>query len=149
MPFTLTKTSSLMASKIAFLAFAFHFNCSVVGVPVNPVLVANYTSGGNCIKVCGHANFPISKVLALEVRRRTTHLGHSSRRWSLMIQISNEALIPIERIDGPRGGELGLFQFLKYNKATLTYAILVRHQFTNRITKLPTQAKREITRSKA
>src|SRR6185503_2871465 len=36
---------SLMASKIAFLAFAFHFNCSVVGVPVNPVLVANHTSG--------------------------------------------------------------------------------------------------------
>ena len=53
------------------------------------------------------------------------------------------------RIDGPRGGELGLFQFLKHNKATLTYAMLVRHQFTNRITKLPTQAKREITRSKA
>ena len=50
---------------------------------------------------------------------------------------------PPVRIDGPRGGELGLFQFLKYNKATLTYAILVRHQFTNRITKLPTQAKRD------
>ena len=48
-----------------------------------------------------------------------------------------------------RGGELGLFQFLKHNKATLTYAMLVRHQFTNRITKLPTQAKREKTRSKA
>ena len=48
------------------------------------------------------------------------------------------------RIDGPRGGgELGLFQFLKHNKATLTYAMLVRHQFTNRITKLPTQAKRD------
>jgi hypothetical protein len=41
------------------------------------------------------------------------------------------------------GGELGLFQFLKHNKATLTYAMLVRHQFTNRITKLPTQAMRE------
>ena len=48
-----------------------------------------------------------------------------------------------------RGGELGLFQFLKHNKATLTYAMLVRHQFTNRITKLPSQPKREITRSKA
>ena len=48
-----------------------------------------------------------------------------------------------------RGGKLGLFQFLKHNKATLTYAMLVRHQFTNRITKLPTKAKREITRSKA
>ena len=47
------------------------------------------------------------------------------------------------------GGELGLFQFLKHNKATLTYAKLVRHQFTNRMTKLPTQSKREITRSKA
>ena len=47
------------------------------------------------------------------------------------------------------GGELGLFQFLKHNKATLTYAMLVRHQFTNRITKLPTQAMRDITRSKA
>src|SRR6185436_18395174 len=42
-----------------------------------------------------------------------------------------------------RGGELGLFQFLKQSKATLTYAILVGHQFTNRITKLPTQAKRD------
>ena len=42
-----------------------------------------------------------------------------------------------------RGGELGLFQFLKQGKATLTYAILVEHQFTNRITKLPTQAKRD------
>ena len=42
-----------------------------------------------------------------------------------------------------RGGELGIFQFLKHNKETLTYAMLVRHQFTNRITKLPTQAKRE------
>ena len=47
-----------------------------------------------------------------------------------------------------RGGELGLFQFLERSKATLTYAKLVRHQFTNRITKLPTQAKRDITRSK-
>jgi len=46
-------------------------------------------------------------------------------------------------------GELGLFQFLKRSKATLTYAKLVRHQFTNRITKLPTQAKRDKTRSKA
>ena len=54
------------------------------------------------------------------------------------------------RIDGPRGGgELGLFQFLKRSKATLTYAMLVRHQFTNRITKLPTQAKRDKTKSKA
>ena len=61
-----------------------------------------------------------------------------------MIQMSNEALIPIVRIDGPRGGgELGLFQILKQGKATLTYAILVGHQFTNRITKLPTQAKRD------
>ena len=52
------------------------------------------------------------------------------------------------RIDGPRGGggELGLFQFLKQNKATLTYAMLVGHQFTNRITKLPTQAKRDKTK---
>ena len=67
-----------------------------------------------------------------------------------MIQMSNEALIPIVRIDGPRGGgELGLFQFLKRSKATLTYAKLVRHQFTNRITKLLTQAKRDKTRSKA
>ena len=48
-----------------------------------------------------------------------------------------------------RGGELGLFQFLKRSKATLTYAMLVRHQFKNRITKLPTQAKRDKTRSKA
>ena len=48
-----------------------------------------------------------------------------------------------------RGGELGLFQFLKQSKATLTYAMLVRHQFTNRITKQPTQAKRDKTRSKA
>ena len=30
-----------------------------------------------------------------------------------------------------RGGELGLFQFLKQSKATLTYAMLVGHQFTN------------------
>jgi hypothetical protein len=58
-----------------------------------------------------------------------------------MIQMSNEALIPIERIDGPRGGgELGLFQFLKQDKTTLTYAKLERHQFTNRIAKQPTQA---------
>ena len=42
-----------------------------------------------------------------------------------------------------RGGELGLFQFLKQSIATLTYAMLVGHQFTNRITKLPTQAKRD------
>ena len=47
------------------------------------------------------------------------------------------------------GGELGLFQFLKQSKATLTYAMLVGHQFTNRITKLPTQAMRDKTRSKA
>ena len=37
---------------------------------------------------------------------------------------------PVEetvRIDGPRGGgELGLFQISKTNKATLTYAKLVR-----------------------
>ena len=46
------------------------------------------------------------------------------------------------------GGELGLFQFLKHNKTTLTYAMLVRHQFTNRITKLPTQAIRDKTRRK-
>ena len=52
-----------------------------------------------------------------------------------MIQMSNEALIPIVRIDGPRGGELGIFQFLKQSKATLTYAMLVGHQFTNRIYK--------------
>ena len=53
-----------------------------------------------------------------------------------MIQMSNEALIPIERIDGPRGG---------VNWA-LTYAMLVRYQFTNRITKLPTQAMRDKTK---
>ena len=69
---------------------------------------------------------PIVKVLALEVRRRTTHLGHSFRRRSLMIQMSNEALIPIVRIDGPRGGELGLFQISKIVKTTLTYAKLER-----------------------
>ena len=34
-----------------------------------------------------------------------------------------------------RGGELGLFQILKQSKATLTYAILVGHQFTNRLNK--------------
>ncbi|PUZ56656.1 hypothetical protein GQ55_5G344400 [Panicum hallii var. hallii] len=45
MPFTLAKTSSLIASKIAFLALAFHFNWSGVGSPVNPTLVANHTSG--------------------------------------------------------------------------------------------------------
>ena len=44
-----------------------------------------------------------------------------------MIQMSNEALIPIVRIDGPRGvGELGLFQNSKAIKTTLTYAMLVR-----------------------
>jgi hypothetical protein len=49
-----------------------------------------------------------------------------------------------ERIDGPRGGgELGLFQFLKQGKATLTYAKLERHQFTNRVTKQPTQARKD------
>src|SRR6185312_2210675 len=47
-----------------------------------------------------------------------------------------------------RGGELGLFQFLKQSKATLTYAMLVGHQFTNRITKLPTQTKRDKTKVK-
>jgi hypothetical protein len=42
------------------------------------------------------------------------------------------------------GGELGLFfKFLKQGKATLTYAKLERHQFTNRITKLPTQARKD------
>ena len=46
-------------------------------------------------------------------------------------------------MDQEGGGELGLFKILKHNKATLTYAMLVRHQFTNRITKLPTQAKRD------
>ena len=30
------------------------------------------------------------------------------------------------RIDGPRGGELGLFQNSKIDKTTLTYAMLVR-----------------------
>ena len=45
-----------------------------------------------------------------------------------------------------RGGELGLFQFLKQSIATLTYAKLVGHQFTNRITKLLTQAKRDKTK---
>ena len=45
-----------------------------------------------------------------------------------------------------RGGELGLFQFLKQSIATLTYAMLVGHQFTNRITKLLTQAKRDKTK---
>ena len=45
-----------------------------------------------------------------------------------------------------RGGELGLFQFLKQSIATLTYAMLVGHQFTNRITKLLTQAKRAKTK---
>ena len=61
-----------------------------------------------------------------------------------MIQMSNEALIPIVRIDGPRGGvNWAFFQILKQGIATLTYAMLVGHQFTNRITKLPTQAMRE------
>ena len=44
------------------------------------------------------------------------------------------------------GGELGLFQILKQSKAILTYAMLVGHQFTNRITKLLTQAKRAKTK---
>ena len=45
-----------------------------------------------------------------------------------MIQMSNEALIPIVRIDGPRGGGVNwaFFKFLKQYEATLTYAILVR-----------------------
>ena len=44
-----------------------------------------------------------------------------------MIQMSNEALISIVRIDGPRGGgELSLFQNSKAIKTTLTYAMLVR-----------------------
>ena len=44
-----------------------------------------------------------------------------------MIQKSNEALIPIVRIDGPRGGgELGLFQNSKTIKTTLAYAMLER-----------------------
>ena len=44
-----------------------------------------------------------------------------------MIQMSNEALIPIVRIDGPKGGgELGLFQNFKIIKKTLSYAMLVR-----------------------
>ena len=52
------------------------------------------------------------------------------------------------RIDGPRGGGVNwaFFKFLKQIKATLTYAMLVGHQFTNRITKLPTQAKRDKTK---
>jgi hypothetical protein len=41
------------------------------------------------------------------------------------------------------GGELGFFQFLKQGKATLTCAKLERHQFTNRVTKLPTQARKD------
>ena len=45
-----------------------------------------------------------------------------------------------------RGGELGLFQFLKQSIAILTYAMLVWHQFTNRITKLLTHAKRDKTK---
>jgi hypothetical protein len=32
----------------------------------------------------------------------------------------------VVRIDGPRGGELGLFQISKIDKTTLTYAMLVR-----------------------
>ena len=44
-----------------------------------------------------------------------------------MIQMSNEALIPIVRIDGPRGGvNWTFFKFLRQSKATLTYAIPVR-----------------------
>ena len=44
-----------------------------------------------------------------------------------MIQMSNEALIPTVRIDGPRGVvNWALFKFLKQNKANLTYAILIR-----------------------
>ena len=77
--------------------------------------------------------------------------------WAMLVQCNFEALEIWEtiepggasvkrahvRIDGPRGGgELGLFQILKRSKATLTYAKLVRHQFTNRITKLSTQAKK-------
>ena len=49
--------------------------------------------------------------------------------------MSNEALIPIVRIDGPRGGELGLFQISKIIKATLTYAMLVRHNSPTDLTK--------------
>jgi hypothetical protein len=41
------------------------------------------------------------------------------------------------------GGELGLFQILKQDKAILTYAKLERHQFTNRVTKLPMQARKD------
>ena len=65
--------------------------------------------------------------------------------------MSNEALIPIVRIDGPRGGggNWAFFKFLKQDKATLTYAMLVRLQFTNRITKQTTQAMRDTTRCKA
>jgi hypothetical protein len=46
-------------------------------------------------------------------------------------------------MDQEGGGELGLFQFLKRDKATLTYAKLERHQFTNRATKLLTQARKD------
>jgi hypothetical protein len=46
-------------------------------------------------------------------------------------------------MDQEGGGELGLFQFLKQGKATLTYAKLERHQFTNRVTKQPTQARKD------
>ena len=44
-----------------------------------------------------------------------------------MIQMSNEALILIVRIDGPREGvNWAFFKFLKQGKVTLTYAKLVR-----------------------
>ena len=70
--------------------------------------------------------------------------------WDIPIVIGERRCIAeLKGSMDQEGDELGLFQFLKHNKATLTYAMLVRHQFTNRITKLPTQAMRDITRSKA
>ena len=60
------------------------------------------------------------------------------------------AFVPPVRIDGPRGGvNWAFFKFLKQYKTTLTYAMLVRLQFTDRLTKQPTQAMRETTRYEA
>ena len=54
---------------------------------------------------------------------------------------------PFVRIDGPRGGELWLFQIYKTIKATLIYAMLVRHNSPTGLTKQTTQATKDTTRN--
>ena len=119
-------------------------NFTDIATMSSPVSVSMARDMWSTLSSCEHPREVVGEQKACATSLESMHkfvasaLGTSSiHAFSTSLDVPEEGIaspldiykvVAVERIGGPRGGvELGLFQFLKHNKATLTYAILVRH----------------------